>query len=176
MILYLCILDLRLFQLLSAIHHKKTFHLWHGGTGTLYFAPIFGWLFTFIQNKWYCYRPLCSAQLAVGCALGVALWSVDPASLGTRPSASCLTHLPHPTSVNTVGWDPQVIFICSSFSHASSILSESRYYRASIWLPVVPKIRHSTYGMSKIVKRLFSRKSVEGDTLFWLGAQPAIVF
>ena len=53
---------------------------------------------------------MCSAQLAVGCASGVALWTVDPASLGTRPSASCLTTLPHPTSVNTVGWDPQVAY------------------------------------------------------------------
>jgi len=69
----------------------------------------------FNRNNFILIRPLCSAQLAVGCALGVAFWTVDPASLGTRPSASCLTHLPHPTSVNTVGWDPQVIFFFSSF-------------------------------------------------------------
>ena len=54
------------------------------------------------------FRPLCSAQLAVGCAFGVALWTVDPASLGTRPSASCLTPLPHSTSVNSLCWDPNV--------------------------------------------------------------------
>ena len=54
------------------------------------------------------FRPMCSAQLAVGCASGVAVWTVDPASLGTRPSASCLTHLPHATSVNTISWHPQV--------------------------------------------------------------------
>ena len=53
-------------------------------------------------------RPLCSAQLAVGCSSGVAIWTVDPASLGTRPSASCLTLLPHNTPVNSLCWDLQV--------------------------------------------------------------------
>ncbi|XP_046650517.1 aladin-like [Daphnia pulicaria] len=67
------------------------------------------------------WRPLCSAQLAVGCALGVALWTVDPASLGTRPSASCLTHLPHPTSVNTVSWDPQGKYLASGSAKDSSL-------------------------------------------------------
>ena len=132
----------------------------------LYFGQtVCGHSFSFKTND-ILFRPLCSAQLAVGCSMGVALWAVDPASLGTRPSASCLTHLPHPTSVNTVGWDPQVLFYFFNVYHAYFILFEFRYNRASIWLPEVQKIRRSTYGMSKIVKRLYSRKSVEADTLF----------
>ncbi|XP_057375702.1 aladin-like isoform X1 [Daphnia carinata] len=67
------------------------------------------------------WRPLCSAQLAVGCASGVALWTVDPASLGTRPSASCLTTLPHPTSINSVAWDPQGKFLASGSAQDSSL-------------------------------------------------------
>jgi len=67
------------------------------------------------------WRPLCSAQLAVGCAFGVALWTVDPASLGTRPSASCLTPLPHSTSVNSLCWDPNGKYLASGCAKDSSL-------------------------------------------------------
>jgi len=67
------------------------------------------------------WRPLCSAQLAVGCALGVAIWTVDPASLGTRPSASCLTQLLHNTSVNSLCWDPSGKYLASGCAKDSSL-------------------------------------------------------
>merc|ERR1719187_214370 len=49
-----------------------------------------------------------SSELAVGCLAGVLLWHVDPASVVSRPSTSCLTRLSlrgH-SPVTGVCWDP----------------------------------------------------------------------
>ncbi len=67
------------------------------------------------------WRPLSSSHLAVGCAMGVAVWTVDPASLGTRPSASCLNLLPHSSPVNSVAWDPQGKLLASGSAKDSSL-------------------------------------------------------
>ena len=36
------------------------------------------------------WQPFAASQLAVGCSSGVLLWTVDPASVVSRPSSSCV--------------------------------------------------------------------------------------
>ena len=36
------------------------------------------------------WQPLSASQLAVGCSAGVLLWTIDPASVVSRPSSSCV--------------------------------------------------------------------------------------
>ena len=67
------------------------------------------------------WRPLSASHLAVGCALGVAVWTVDPSSLGTRPSASCLNLLHHQTPVNSVAWHPQGKYLASGSARDSAL-------------------------------------------------------
>ena len=57
------------------------------------------------------WRPLNASELAVGCLNGCLVWTVDPTSVATRPSASCVTLLPAPKGhapVTGVEWDPRV--------------------------------------------------------------------
>ena len=43
-------------------------------------------------------RPYSMSVVCVACEAGVLLWSVDPASVVTRPSGACVTLLPTPQS------------------------------------------------------------------------------
>ena len=54
------------------------------------------------------WRPLNSSHLAVACQMGVAVWTVDPTSLVSRPSSSCLVKLCSTghTPVTEVQWSP----------------------------------------------------------------------
>ena len=57
------------------------------------------------------WRPLNASELAVGCLGGCLVWTVDPTSVATRPSASCVAVLPAPKGhapVTGVEWDPRV--------------------------------------------------------------------
>ena len=59
------------------------------------------------------WRPLNASELAVGCLGGCLVWTVDPTSVATRPSASCVAVLPAPKGhapVTGVEWDPRVSF------------------------------------------------------------------
>ncbi|XP_063227394.1 aladin-like isoform X2 [Bacillus rossius redtenbacheri] len=66
------------------------------------------------------WRPFSASELAVGCERGVYVWSLDPTSVATRPSASCATFLRHPDSCPVTGlaWSPQgdVLLTCSPAS------------------------------------------------------------
>ena len=54
------------------------------------------------------WRPLNTCHLAVACGNGVAVWTVDPSSLVSRPSSSCLVKLVRPghSPVTDVAWSP----------------------------------------------------------------------
>jgi len=54
------------------------------------------------------WRPCGSAELAVGCRVGIMVWTLDPASVISRPSTNCvrpLTRSGH-APVTTLSWDP----------------------------------------------------------------------
>jgi len=54
------------------------------------------------------WRPNSGGQLAVGCSSGVLLWSIDPSSVVSRPSANCATILSRPghSPVTGISWAP----------------------------------------------------------------------
>merc|ERR1719509_402125 len=54
------------------------------------------------------WKPCGASELAVGCQAGVLLWHVDPASVVSRPSTSCVTKLFRAghSPVTGVCWDP----------------------------------------------------------------------
>ena len=62
------------------------------------------------------WRPLSSSHLAVACHGGVAVWTVDPNSLVSRPSSSCLTRLARSghAPVTQVEWSPDGRLLASS--------------------------------------------------------------
>lgn len=55
------------------------------------------------------WRPFSASELAVGCELGVFLWTVDPNSVVTRPSMSCAQVLKQSghSPVTSIVWAPQ---------------------------------------------------------------------
>lgn len=53
------------------------------------------------------WQPFAASQLAVGCSSGVLLWTVDPASVVSRPSSSCVvrcSYVKYLTSILFSGW------------------------------------------------------------------------
>jgi len=54
------------------------------------------------------WKPCGSAELAVGCRVGIMLWTLDPASVVSRPSTSCVRPLIQPghAPVITLAWHP----------------------------------------------------------------------
>jgi len=54
------------------------------------------------------WRPNSAAHLAVGCTAGVMMWTVDPTSMVSRPSTSCVTKLQRAghTPVTGLAWSP----------------------------------------------------------------------
>ena len=60
------------------------------------------------------WRPFSASELAVGCASGVLVWTVDPMSLVARPSAACVSLLSQDMKnhqpVTSLSWNPQVNF------------------------------------------------------------------
>lgn len=54
------------------------------------------------------WRPCGSAELAVGCRVGIMLWTLDPASVVSRPSTSCVRPLTRPghAPVTALAWQP----------------------------------------------------------------------
>ena len=54
------------------------------------------------------WRPFYATELAVGCATGVLIWTIDPVSVVARPSAGCVSLLQSPghAPVNKVHWQP----------------------------------------------------------------------
>ena len=65
------------------------------------------------------WRPLNASELAVGCLGGCLVWTADPTSVATRPSASCVTLLAAPKGhapVTGVEWDPRgkMLLTCSA--------------------------------------------------------------
>lgn len=55
------------------------------------------------------WRPCCAGELAVGCRAGVVVWRVDPGSLVSRPSTSCVRQLTSQghSPVTSLAWHPQ---------------------------------------------------------------------
>ena len=62
------------------------------------------------------WRPLSSSHLAVACQGGVAVWTVDPTSLVSRPSSSCLVRLTRSghAPVTQVEWSPDGKLLASA--------------------------------------------------------------
>ena len=62
------------------------------------------------------WRPLSSSHLAVACQGGVAVWTLDPSSLVSRPSSSCLTRLASTghAPVTQVEWSPDGRLLASA--------------------------------------------------------------
>ena len=62
------------------------------------------------------WRPLSSSHLAVACQGGVAVWTLDPSSLVSRPSSSCLTRLASSghAPVTQVEWSPDGRLLASA--------------------------------------------------------------
>ncbi|MCL4136203.1 UNVERIFIED_CONTAM: hypothetical protein GTU68_044834, partial [Idotea baltica] len=58
------------------------------------------------QIQW---MPYCASILAVGCQSGILLWTLDPISVVTRPSGSCLSSLAHPATLplTSLSWHPK---------------------------------------------------------------------
>jgi aladin len=62
------------------------------------------------------WQPCGASQLAVGCQQGVLVWTVDPASVVSRPSSSCVVRLAgHAGPVTGVAWSPsgRLLAACS---------------------------------------------------------------
>ena len=63
------------------------------------------------------WKPCSASQLAVGCVAGVMVWTVDPTSMVSRPSTSCVTKLQRPghTPVTGLAWSPcgRLLATCS---------------------------------------------------------------
>jgi len=62
------------------------------------------------------WQPLSASQLAVGCSAGVLLWTIDPASVVSRPSSSCVVRLEGLQGPATsVSWSPdgKLVAACS---------------------------------------------------------------
>lgn len=60
------------------------------------------------------WKPYYSSVLAVACNNGVLVWQIDPTSLVTRPSSSCVTFLKQKGPVTCVSWNPDGSFLVSS--------------------------------------------------------------
>lgn len=54
------------------------------------------------------WRPCSASQLAVGCSAGVMVWTVDPTSMVSRPSTSCVSRLVRSghSPVSGIAWSP----------------------------------------------------------------------
>lgn len=63
------------------------------------------------------WKPYCASMLALGCQAGVIIWQLDPTSLVTRPSSTCMTLLSQKghTGVTSVSWHPngELLASCS---------------------------------------------------------------
>ena len=94
--------------------------------------------------------------------------------------------LPHPSSVNTLCWDPQVVSTLkqsylkkknfSPFYNLTYSKISYAIFRGNIWLLEVLETPLSTFGVSKVVKLLCWKNSVGADTLFWAGVRPDITY
>ncbi|KAB7501975.1 Aladin [Armadillidium nasatum] len=64
------------------------------------------------QVQW---MPYCASILAVGCQSGTLLWTLDPVSVVTRPSGSCLSLLAHQAALplTSLSWHPKGITLAS---------------------------------------------------------------
>lgn len=88
------------------------------------------------------WQPFAASQLAVGCSSGVLLWTVDPASVVSRPSSSCVVR-------------------CVDVEYLTRLLTSSPGWRdfkaqqpqfvgllmESWWPPAHPLTQGSTYGV-----------------------------
>jgi len=62
------------------------------------------------------WQPCGASQLAVGCQAGVLVWTIDPASVVSRPSSSCVTRLVGVQgAVTSLAWSPdgRLLAACS---------------------------------------------------------------
>ncbi|XP_067125534.1 aladin [Centruroides vittatus] len=67
------------------------------------------------------WKPYYSSILAVACNMGVLVWQIDPTSLVTRPSSSCVTFLKQKGPVTCVSWHPDGSFLVSSSAADSKL-------------------------------------------------------
>lgn len=70
------------------------------------------------------WKPYCASVLAVACQHCIVIWEVDPHSLITRPSASCVQVLVqrghHP--VTSLSWNPWGTVLLSGSAHNTSMM------------------------------------------------------
>ena len=63
------------------------------------------------------WRPFSASELAIGCASGVLIWTVDPLSVVARPSAACVSllsdDLKNHQPVTSLAWNPQGTLLLS---------------------------------------------------------------
>jgi len=63
------------------------------------------------------WRPFSASELAIGCASGVLIWTVDPLSVVARPSAACVSllsdELKNHQPVTSLAWNPQGTLLLS---------------------------------------------------------------
>jgi len=62
------------------------------------------------------WRPCGSAELAVGCRMGIMVWTLDPASVVSRLSTSCVRPLTQPghAPVTSIAWHPSGKLLASA--------------------------------------------------------------
>ncbi|XP_013779615.1 aladin-like [Limulus polyphemus] len=70
------------------------------------------------------WKPYSASYLAVACQSGILLWQIEPTSLVTRPSSSCITFLQRKghAPVTSVAWEPDGCFLVSASAADTSIL------------------------------------------------------
>ncbi len=61
------------------------------------------------------WRPFSSSELVVGCANGILIWTIDPASVVARPSAASVSLLPEsPSPTTSLSWSPNGLLLMSA--------------------------------------------------------------
>ena len=89
------------------------------------------------------WRPFSASELAVGCASGVLIWTVDPLSVVARPSAACVSFLSEDLKshqpVTSLSWNQQGTLLISASAADTSMYvwntaSEVKGIRPSISL------------------------------------------
>ncbi len=70
------------------------------------------------------WRPCGTAELAVGCKMGIMLWTLDPASVVSRPSTSCVRTLSQPghSPVTSLAWHSSGRLLASASPSDSNML------------------------------------------------------
>jgi len=111
------------------------------------------------------WRPCGTAELAVGCRMGIMLWTLDPASVVSRPSTSCVRSLSKPghSPVTSLAWNSSGRLLASASPADSNMLIWS--VASEQCLPVK---RVSGGGVSLL------RWSLDGSKLF--AATPGTTF